>query len=99
MSNWITGRVTRITHHTDTLFSLHVQAPVLPFTAGQFAKLGLKLTANAHSALILMLMHRTMMTSNFIWSLSATVNPSPQLAALTPGDELLITDEAAGFCA
>lgn len=97
MSNWITGRVTRITHHTDTLFSLHVQAPVLPFTAGQFAKLGLEIdgerTQRAYS-------YVNAPDDDDLEFYLVTVGDgklSPRLAALTPGDELLITDEAAGF--
>ncbi|EML5158253.1 TPA: ferredoxin--NADP(+) reductase [Morganella morganii] len=97
MSNWITGRVTRITHHTDTLFSLHVQAPVLPFTAGQFAKLGLEIdgerTQRAYS-------YVNAPDNDDLEFYLVTVGDgklSPRLAALTPGDELLITDEAAGF--
>lgn len=84
MSNWITGRVTRITHHTDTLFSLHVQAPVLPFTAGQFAKLGLEIdgerTQRAYS-------YVNAPDNDDLEFYLVTVGDgklSPQLAALTP---------------
>ncbi|MBA5859118.1 ferredoxin--NADP(+) reductase, partial [Morganella morganii] len=53
MSSCITRRLTPITHHSHTLFSLHVRAPVLPLTAGQFAQLGLEFdcerTQRAHS--------------------------------------------------
>jgi ferredoxin--NADP+ reductase len=41
MADWVTGKVTKIQFWTDALFSLTVHAPVHPFTAGQFAKLGL----------------------------------------------------------
>ena len=43
MADWVTGKVTKVQNWTDALFSLTVHAPVLPFTAGQFTKLGLEL--------------------------------------------------------
>ena len=50
MADWVSGKVTKVEYWTDALFSLYVRAPVHPFTAGQFTKLGLKSTANASSA-------------------------------------------------
>ncbi|MFK9827848.1 ferredoxin--NADP(+) reductase, partial [Escherichia coli] len=41
MADWVTGKVTKVQFWTDALFSLTLHAPVHPFTAGQFAKLGL----------------------------------------------------------
>lgn len=43
MADWVTGKVTKVRNWTDALFSLTVHAPVLPFTAGQFTKLGLEI--------------------------------------------------------
>ena len=50
MANWVTGKVVKVQNWTDALFSLTIHAPVEPFTAGQFAKLGRMLTASACSA-------------------------------------------------
>lgn len=41
MAEWVSGKITHIEHWTDALFSIQVNAPVDPFTAGQFAKLAL----------------------------------------------------------
>ncbi|MGL5799319.1 MAG: FAD-binding oxidoreductase [Plesiomonas sp.] len=41
MTEWVQGRVSKIEHWTDRLFSLHVRAAVAPFKAGQFTKLAL----------------------------------------------------------
>ncbi|MDI5568756.1 hypothetical protein MJI47_30450, partial [Salmonella enterica subsp. enterica serovar Kentucky] len=41
MADWVTGKVTKVQNWTDALFSLTVHAPINPFTAGQFTKLGL----------------------------------------------------------
>ena len=37
MADWVTGKVTKVEHWTDNLFSITVNAPADPFTAGQFA--------------------------------------------------------------
>lgn len=97
MADWITGKVTNIAYWTDTLFSLTVHAPVHPFTAGQFTKLGLEIDGE-----------RVQRAYSYV---NAPGNPdlefylvtvpegklSPHLAALKPGDEIQVVSEAAGF--
>ena len=97
MSNWITGRVTRITNQTDTLFSLHVKAPIRPFTAGQFAKLGLEIDGERIQRAYSYVNAPDNDDLEFYLVSVGDGKLSPRLAALQPGDELLITDEAAGF--
>ena len=41
MSKWLDGRVVENRRWTETLFSLRIEAPRLPFEAGQFVKLAL----------------------------------------------------------
>ncbi len=43
MAEWVNGKIIHIEHWTESLFSLIVNAPVDPFTAGQFAKLGMEI--------------------------------------------------------
>ena len=97
MADWITGKVVKVHNWTDALFSLTVHAPVQPFTAGQFAKLALDIDGE-----------RVQRAYSYV---NAPSNPdlefylvtvpdgklSPRLAALKPGDEVLIVSEAAGF--
>lgn len=97
MANWVTGKVVKVQNWTDTLFSLIVHAPVEPFTAGQFAKLGLDVDGE-----------RVQRAYSYV---NAPSNPdlefylvtvpegklSPRLAALKPGDEVQVVSEAAGF--
>ncbi|APG20706.1 ferredoxin--NADP(+) reductase [Kosakonia radicincitans DSM 16656] len=97
MAEWVTGKVTKVQFWTDALFSLTVHAPVNPFTAGQFAKLGLEIDGE-----------RVQRAYSYV---NAPGNPdlefylvtvpegklSPRLAALQPGDEVQIVSEAAGF--
>ncbi|ENP2073129.1 ferredoxin--NADP(+) reductase [Klebsiella michiganensis] len=97
MANWVTGKVVKVQNWTDALFSLTVNAPVAPFTAGQFAKLGLDVDGE-----------RVQRAYSYV---NAPSNPdlefylvtvpegklSPRLAALKPGDEVQVVSEAAGF--
>ena len=96
MANWVTGKVVKVQNWTDALFSLTVHAPVDPFTAGQFAKLGLNIDGE-----------RVQRAYSYV---NAPSNPdlefylvtvpegklSPRLAALKPGDEVQVFSESAG---
>lgn len=87
MADWVSGKVTKVEYWTDALFSLYVRAPVHPFTAGQFTKLGLEIDGE-----------RVQRAYSYV---NAPGNPdlefylvtvpegklSPRLAALKPGDE------------
>lgn len=97
MADWVTGKVIGIQHWTDTLFSLKVHAPVAPFTAGQFTKIGLEIDGE-----------RVQRAYSYV---NAPHDPclefylvnvpegklSPRLHVMQPGDELLLVNEAAGF--
>ncbi len=97
MADWVSGKVTKVEYWTDALFSLYVRAPVHPFTAGQFTKLGLEIDGE-----------RVQRAYSYV---NAPGNPdlefylvtvpegklSPRLAALKPGDEVPVVSEAAGF--
>ncbi len=88
MADWVSGKVTKVEYWTDALFSLYVRAPVQPFTAGQFTKLGLEIDGE-----------RVQRAYSYV---NAPGNPdlefylvtvpegklSPRLAALKPGDEV-----------
>jgi len=97
MADWVKGKVTQVQHWTDSLFSLTVQAPVAPFTAGQFTKLGLEIDGE-----------RVQRAYSYV---NAPGNPdlelyrvnvpegklSPRLHVMQPGDEIMLVSEAAGF--
>lgn len=97
MAEWVNGSVTEVTHWTESLFSIRVNAPVTPFTAGQFAKLALEVEGE-----------RVQRAYSYV---NAPANPalefylvnvpegklSPRLHALQPGDTIMVTKEAAGF--
>ncbi|EPD3276245.1 ferredoxin--NADP(+) reductase [Cronobacter sakazakii] len=97
MADWVTGKVVRVQHWTYSLFSLVVHAPVAPFTAGQFTKLGLEIDGE-----------RVQRAYSYV---NAPGNPdlefylvtvpegklSPRLHAMQPGDEVMVVSDAAGF--
>lgn len=97
MADWVKGKVTQVQHWTDSLFSLTVQAPVAPFTAGQFTKLGLEIDGE-----------RVQRAYSYV---NSPGNPdlefylvnvpegklSPRLHVMQPGDEIMLVSEAAGF--
>ncbi|MEA1062714.1 ferredoxin--NADP(+) reductase [Apirhabdus apintestini] len=97
MAEWVTGKITHVQHWTDALFSLTIRAPVAPFTAGQFTKLGLEINGE-----------RVQRAYSYV---NAPNNPdlefylvnvpegqlSPRLHAMKPGDEVQVVNEAAGF--
>ncbi|ALB65096.1 ferredoxin--NADP(+) reductase [Cronobacter dublinensis] len=97
MADWVTGKVVRVQHWTDSLFSLIVNAPVAPFTAGQFTKLGLEIDGE-----------RVQRAYSYV---NAPGNPdlefylvtvpegklSPRLHTMQPGDEVMVVSDAAGF--
>jgi len=97
MADWVKGKVTQVQHWTDSLFSLTVQAPVAPFTAGQFTKLGLEIDGE-----------RVQRAYSYV---NAPGNPnlefylvnvpegklSPRLHVMQPDDEVMIVSEPAGF--
>ncbi|SFN96119.1 ferredoxin--NADP(+) reductase [Xenorhabdus japonica] len=97
MANWVTGKVTDITNWTDSLFSIKIHAPIETFTAGQFAKLALEIEGEriqrAYSYV------NSPENNNLEFYLVAVPEGklSPHLAALKTGDELLVTEQAAGF--
>lgn len=97
MAEWVNATVKEVRNWTDSLFSLVVNAPVDPFIAGQFAKLGLEIDGQ-----------RVQRAYSYV---NAPNNPdlefylvdvpdgklSPRLHALQAGDSLMVTKEAAGF--
>lgn len=74
MADWVTGKVTKVQNWTDALFSLTVHAPVLPFTAGQFTKLGLEIDGERVNAPTPMLTRPIIPIWSFTWSPSPMAN-------------------------
>lgn len=97
MTEWISGTVDRVQFWTDSLFSLYLHAPIAPFQAGQFAKLGLQLEGEK----IQRAYSYVNAPSNPLLEFYLVTVPegrlSPALSQLTRGDSVLISQNATGF--
>lgn len=97
MAEWVTGTITQVQHWTDKLFSIQLQAPIKPFQAGQFGKLGMDIGDERIQRAYSFVNPPSSDTLEFYLVTVPDGLLSPRLAALQPGDTLLISDEANGF--
>ncbi len=102
MTDWVEGRVSAVTHWSEQLFSLRVEADLAPYVAGQFTRLALMLPGSDGS------LERVAHAYSF-------VNPpgvgyhefyivcipqgrlTPHLQRLVVGDSLWLARQASGF--
>lgn len=97
MADWVTGKVTKVQNWTDALFSLTVHAPVLPFTAGQFTKLGLEIDGERVQRAYSYVNAPSNPNLEFYLVTVPEGKLSPRLNDMQIGSEIQITKEAAGF--
>lgn len=97
MADWVTGKVTQIQHWTDSLFSITVHAPIKPFTAGQFTKLGLEIDGERVQRAYSYVNAPGNENLEFYLVNVPEGKLSPRLHAMQPGDELMVVSDAAGF--
>ncbi|MGJ3355079.1 ferredoxin--NADP(+) reductase [Providencia sp. Je.9.19] len=97
MANWVTGNVVEAKFWTESLFSLVINAPIKPFTAGQYAKLALEIDGERIQRAYSYVNAPSDNQLEFYFVIVPNGKLSPKLAQLQPGDELQITDEATGF--
>lgn len=97
MANWVTGKVIQVRHWTDILISLVVHASIDKFTAGQFAKLALEIDGERIQRAYSYVNSPQDPNLEFYLVTVPEGKLSPRLAALTVGDELLVTEQASGF--
>lgn len=97
MAQWVEGRVRALHHWSGDLYSLQVDADVEPFQAGQFSKLGMEIDGElvARPYSLVNAPHERPLEFYFIVVRGGPL--SPRLAALRPGDRLLVTPRASGF--
>ncbi len=97
MAEWVNGEIIHAEHWTESLFSLIVRAPVDPFTAGQFAKLGLEINGERVQRAYSYVNAPNSANLEFYLVTVPEGKLSPPLHAMRPGDSLMVTKEAAGF--
>lgn len=97
MAEWVNASIKRVHDWTDSLFSLTVTAPIDPFTAGQFAKLALEIDGERVQRAYSYVNAPSDENLEFYLVTVPEGKLSPRLHALQPGQQVMITKEAAGF--
>lgn len=97
MAEWVKGKVTHLEQWTDGLFTLTVDAPIDPFTAGQFAKLALEIDGERIQRAYSYVNAPSDPNLAFYLVTVPEGKLSPKLTQLQPGAEIMVTKEAAGF--
>lgn len=97
MTNWVEGEIVNKRRWTDRLYSLQVDAPVHPFRAGQFTRLALDIEGERVDRPYSYVNppHEGPLEFYFI-----TVPGGPltsEMAALEPGDSLLVAEKPSGL--
>jgi len=90
MSNWVKGKVVENKHWTDLLYSLHIEADIDPFIAGQYGRLGLEIDDQivGRPYSFVNAPHEPILE---FYSIEVSEGPlSPKLANLKQGDSIFI---------
>lgn len=97
MSKWLEGRVIENRRWTEALFSLRVQAPRLPFEAGQFVRLALDVDGERIARPFSFVNPPEAPVFEFYGVVVPEGPLSPRLARLAPGDALFLSNNPSGF--
>ncbi len=97
MAEWVNAQVKEVKNWTDALFSLRVHAPIDTFTAGQFAKLALEVDGERVQRAYSYVNAPSDPLLEFYLVTVPEGKLSPRLQALKPGDNVMVTKQAAGF--
>lgn len=98
MSNaFVEGVVVANRHWTDTLYSLQVEADITSFTAGQFGRLALEIDGKEEARPYSFVNAPHEKPLEFYSIIVKEGNLSPRLAALKPGDAVLVAKSGSGF--
>lgn len=94
---WLEGRVIENRQWTDALFSLRVDAPALPFEAGQFVRIALEVEGELIARPFSFVNAPDDPAMEFYGIVVPEGPLSPRLARLAPGDSLKVARNPAGF--
>jgi ferredoxin--NADP+ reductase len=94
---WNEGLVAAKLAWTESLYSVRVAARIAPFRAGQFTKLGLPIGGEIVGRPYSLVNMPDELPLEFTFSVVPSGPLSPRLAALEPGDRILVGARAAGF--
>jgi ferredoxin--NADP+ reductase len=97
MSKWLAGKVLENKAWTDALFSLRVECPQLPFTAGQFVRVALDVAGERIARPFSFVNAPDDPVLEFYGVIVPEGPLSPLLARLKKDDGLFIADNPSGF--
>jgi ferredoxin--NADP+ reductase len=97
MSKWLDGKVLETKAWTETLFSLRVECPQLPFTAGQFVRIALNVGGERIARPFSFVNAPDDPVLEFYGVIVPEGPLSPLLARLRKGDGLYVADNPSGF--
>ena len=97
MEQWIEGKVVEKRRWSDGLYSLRFQAPVEPFSAGQFTRLALEIDGERVARPYSFVNPPGDMLLEVYFNEVLDGPLSPRLAALKPGDNLWVSARPNGF--
>lgn len=97
MTEWIEAKIKKIKIWTVHLFSIILEAPILPFYAGQFAKLRIKHKKKYINRVYSYVNEPKDKKLEFCIRLIPKGKMTNQLYHLLPGDSVLITKQSNGF--
>lgn len=97
MSQWVEGSVESVRHWHGGHYSLRAEADIEPFQAGQFIKLGLEIDGEVVGRPYSLINAPFERPLEFYFNVVPSGPLSPRLAALAPGDRLLLAQRANGF--
>ena len=97
MTRWVEGRVHALRQWTDVLYSVQVEADIVPFTAGQFTRLALEITGEMVARPYSFVNGPDNPLYEFYFIIVPGGPLTPRLVKLQPGDPLFMAPKGAGF--
>ncbi|NRA71545.1 MAG: ferredoxin--NADP reductase [Gammaproteobacteria bacterium] len=97
MAKWIKAKVIENIQWHSRLFSLRIEADLPPFMAGQFTKLALEINGARLARAYSFVNSPNQSIHEFYYVSVDDGGLSPQLAKLTVGDSVLVSEQASGF--
>ncbi len=97
MSMWIEGTVVENQQWTDSLYSIKIEAPIAPFTAGQFCRIGLDIEGKKVSRPYSFVNPPSQSVHEFYYIHLEEGALTPRLVALKAGDPIFVAKKGAGL--
>jgi ferredoxin--NADP+ reductase len=97
MGRWLEGRIVENRHWTGSLFSLRVEAPSLPFEAGQFVRIALDVEGERVARPFSFVNAPSEAVLEFYGVIVPEGPLSPRLARLGAGQALYVASNPSGF--